>query len=149
MAAFKQHCAFTLWKGALITDHYGQLTPAGETTMGHLGAIRTLKNLPPDDVLLDYLRQAVELNEKGIKLPPRNKNIEKKELVVPDDLLLALSLNPQAELVFEKFSYSHKKEYLEWIQEAKTEATRQKRINTTVEWLLEGKGRNWKHLNKA
>jgi uncharacterized protein YdeI (YjbR/CyaY-like superfamily) len=87
----------------------------------------------------------VELNEKGVKVA--KKPVEKKELVIPKDLTAALSKNKPAKIAFDKFSYSHKKEYVQWIEEAKTDATRNKRLATTVEWLSEGKSRNWKYEN--
>jgi uncharacterized protein YdeI (YjbR/CyaY-like superfamily) len=73
--------------------------------------------------------------------------VARKELAVPDDLTAALKKNKKAQAVFEKLSYSHKKEYIEWITEAKTDATRLKRIKTAIEWMAEGKSRNWKYVN--
>lgn len=141
MAAFKQHCAFGFWKQQL-------LKPAGidtdRNTLSSFGKITSLKDLPKDKVIIELIHQAIELNEKGIKVPQK-KPTERKELVMPDVLENALKKNSRAKAVFEKFSYSHKKEYIEWINEAKTDATREKRIGTTIEWLAEGKSRNWKY----
>ena len=146
MASFKQHCAFTFWKGSIMSDPEGMLALVGErTAMGHLGRIQSLKDLPSDDILLRYLAEAIRLNAEGIPLPPKANKGERPELVVPDYFREALSQSPKALATFEAFSYSHKRDYLEWITEAKTEATRQKRIATALEWLTEGKGRNWKH----
>lgn len=139
-AAFKQHCTFGFWKQSLMeTDAF----PKNKTAMGSFGRITSIKELPNDKVMIDLIHQAMELNEKGIKV--QKKPVEKKELVVPDDLKKALSKNKAAKAVFEKFSPSHKREYVMWIEEAKTEPTRNKRLATTVEWLSEGKSRNWKY----
>jgi len=141
MAAFKQHCSFGFWKQSLLES---DAIPKTKTAMGSFGRITSLKDLPPDKVMIGLIHQAMELNEKGIKTPQK-KPSEKKELVVPEELTKALSKNKAANAQFEKFSYSHKKEYIEWITEAKTEPTRLKRLATTIEWLSEGKSRNWKY----
>jgi uncharacterized protein YdeI (YjbR/CyaY-like superfamily) len=142
MASFKQHCAFGFWKQSLMEQ---DAFPAEKTAMGSFGRITSIKDLPPDKVMLRLVQQAVELNEKGVKVAKRP--VEKKELVIPKDLTAALSKNKPAKIAFDKFSYSHKKEYVQWIEEAKTDATRNKRLATTVEWLSEGKSRNWKYEN--
>ena len=140
MAAFKQHCALGFWKQSLLeTDAF----PAEKTAMGSFGRITSIKDLPPDKVMIKLIHQAIELNEKGVKIA--KKPVEKKELVVPKDLTSALSKNKAAKTAFDNFSYSHKKEYVMWIEEAKTEPTREKRLATTVEWLAEGKSKNWKY----
>ena len=140
MAAFKEHCSFGFWKEKLI-DGLGD----NAMGMGSLGKIKSLDDLPADELLLTYMREAVLLNEKGIKLP---KNpAKKKELIIPKELTEALNKNIKAKAVFEEFSYSHQKEYVEWVDEAKREETKQKRINQTIEWLKEGKHRNWKYEN--
>lgn len=147
MAAFKQHCAFGLWLGSLLKDNNGILSAVGEkTAMGHLGQIKTLEDLPEDKVLAEYIRQAMILNEKGIKLPKKAIPAAPKELIIPDYLLEALEDNPIAQEHFERFSYSNKKEYVDWLTDAKTETTRASRLATTIEWLEEGKVRNWKYL---
>lgn len=146
MAAFKEHCAFSFWKAKLMDDPHGLLGEKEEKAMGHFGRIRSLKDLPEDRVLLDYLLQAKKLNEEGKKVSPRKpSDKEKQELEVPPDLMAALKKNSTAMLGFEKFPYSHRKEYINWINEAKTEETRVRRIATTVEWTAEGKSRNWKY----
>lgn len=144
MAAFKQHCSLGFWKAAIMEDPKGLLTIMEKASMGHLGKIASLKDLPPDKTLLSYIREADRLNREGIKIPPKPV-AEKKELEVPPALTAALKKHKAADKVFRDFSYSHRKEYIEWITEAKTEATRDKRIAQAVEWIAEGKGRNWKY----
>lgn len=87
----------------------------------------------------------MRLNEDGIKLPAKEKKTEKTEIQMPEELTVALKRNKKAMATFEQFSPSHKREYLEWITEAKSDATREKRIDTTIEWLTEGKSRHWKY----
>jgi uncharacterized protein YdeI (YjbR/CyaY-like superfamily) len=144
MASFKNHCAFGFWKGSLMKDEYGIFKERSEA-MGLLGKITSFKDLPPDEILIAYIQQAILLNENNIKLPPKPKSTEKKELVVPEYLMEALQEDPEALAVFQNFSTSNKKDYVLWLEEAKTEATRQKRLVTTLVWLAEGKTRMWKY----
>jgi uncharacterized protein YdeI (YjbR/CyaY-like superfamily) len=115
--------------------------------MGHAGKIKTLSDLPPDKVLISWIKEAAKLNDEGVKLPPRKKT-EKKDLVIPDYFTKAVAKNKKALKVFEEFSPSHKKEYVQWITEAKTEETRNRRMDAAIEWIAEGKGRNWKYERK-
>ena len=149
-AAFKQHATFGFWKYRLMDDPAGQLkeiSNKGGEAMGNLGRIKGIEDLPSDKVIIGFLKQAKDLNEKGIKLPPKKK-IPQKELKVPDDLITALKKNKAAGKVFNQFPPSHKKEYVEWITEAKTETTRLKRLKTAIGWMEEGKSRNWKYMSK-
>ncbi|NJD23222.1 MAG: hypothetical protein FIA82_11230 [Melioribacter sp.] len=145
MAAFKQHCVFGFWKAALMKDPVLMSNAKSETAMGHLGRITSLKDLPSDKTLISYLKEAAKLNADGVKLPKKKISSEKKVIVVPNYFSKELKKNQKANETFNNFSYSHKKEYVEWITEAKTEETRNKRIATTLEWLAEGKARNWKY----
>ena len=147
MAAFKAHCAFVFWKAALMKDPALQQNAAEETAMGHLGKITHLKDLPSDEKMLAYLHEAVEINKKGIPLPKKSP-ASKKALTVPDDLKAALEQNPASLNTFEQFSYTHQKEYIEWITEAKTSATRTKRLHTAIAYMEAGKPRNWKYMKE-
>ncbi len=115
--------------------------------MGQLGRITSLADLPSDQVLLGYIREAVRLNEQGIKPPRPAKPRNKPPVTVPPDLNAALRKNKQALVTFENFAPSHKREYIQWLTEAKRQETRLKRLETTVAWLAEGKPRNWKYMN--
>ncbi len=144
MAAFKEHCAFGLWKGSLVLNKEGDYTKDG---MGHLGRITKLSDLPSKKVLTGYIKEGMKLNDAGVKSPTRSKPKQSKEVVVPQELTSALGKNKKALAAFEKFSPSHKREYIQWITEAKTEATRTRRLETAIEWMAEGKPRNWKYMN--
>jgi len=144
IAAFKEHCTFGFWKQSLL-DFDGFSTE--KTAMGSFGRITSKKDLPPDDVLIKLVQQAVELNENGVKVQKAKPAVSKKELVIPDYLTAALKKNKAAQTTFDNFPPSCKKEYVQWITEAKTEPTREKRLATTIEWLSEGKRRNWKYEN--
>ncbi|MBX2916167.1 MAG: YdeI/OmpD-associated family protein [Cyclobacteriaceae bacterium] len=146
MASFKQHCAFGFWKATLMKDTTLMKNAASETAMGHLGKIQSLTDLPPDKTLIRFIKEAVKLNEAGAKVA--KKSVEKKELIVPTYFQKALKADKLALKTFTNFSYSNQKEYVEWITEAKTEATREKRMATAIEWLAEGKVRNWKYIRK-
>jgi len=147
MAAFKQHCAFGFWKTKLMKDAK-EMMGQNEYAMGHLGKIRSLKDLPPDKKITAWIKEAMKLNDDDVKLPERKKSVFTKEIEVPDALQKALIKNKLAATTFSNFSPSHKNEYIEWINEAKTEETKSKRIATTIEWLMEGKSRNWKYERK-
>lgn len=146
MASFKHHCAFSFWKAAVLKDPHKILTAVGETAMGHFGKIQSLADLPSDEILIQYLKEAVQLNESDVKVPSRAKPIALKDLEIPEYLVDALNQNKRAKATFENFSYSNKKEYVEWLTDAKTEATREKRLQTAIEWMAEGKIRNWKYV---
>ena len=139
MAAFKEHCAFGFWKQKLM-----DLKPVDATAMGSFGRIASLKDLPKDREIVAMIHYAMELNEKGIKVPKKTVP-PKGEVIVPKELADALANNKRAKASFDNGSPSHRREYVDWITEAKTEPTRDKRIATAVEWLSEGKARNWKY----
>ncbi len=147
MAAFKQHCAIGFWKAGLMKNNEKLMSAAkSESAMGHLGKITSLKDLPKDSVLAKYIHEGMKLNELGIKMPV--KKTKSADVEVPDYFSAALSKNKKAKEHFEAGSNSHKKEYVTWITEAKTEETRKKRMATAIEWLSEGKSRNWKYEKK-
>ncbi|MBL0355743.1 MAG: YdeI/OmpD-associated family protein [Chitinophagaceae bacterium] len=145
MAAFKQHAIFGFWKAALMKDKSLLETAQSEVAMGHLGRITSLKDLPPDKKIIAWIKEAMELNENGIKLPPKAISTEKKEITAPDYFIKALAKNKKARVTFEALAYSHKKEYIQWITEAKTAETRNKRMLQAIEMMAEGKSRNWKY----
>ena len=142
MAAFKAHCAVGFWNGALL-----KIDSTLDKAMGQFGRITSLAELPGDKEFARIIKAAMKLHIEGAKSPSRSKPAEKKELVVPDYFLAAVKKNKKALATFEGFSPSKQKEYVEWITEAKTEATRDKRLIQAVEWMAEGKVRNWKYLN--
>ncbi len=146
MAAFKQHAVFGFWKEELLRGQVKLFanTPAGKTAMGSLGRITSLQDLPKDNLLQQAIRAAMKLNDAGIKVP-RAKPIKKTTLRTPSFLLTALKQHPRAYATWQQLRYSHKKEYIEWITQAKTDTTRDKRLATTIEWLINGKSRNWKY----
>lgn len=134
MAAFKEHCSFTFLKASLMKNADTFKAKQNES-MGHLGKIKYLSDLPSDKILFSYLKEAIKLNDEGIKLPPKKKNSEPGELIIPQYLSNALSENHDANKIFEAFSPSHKKQYVQWLTEAKTEATRNKRIAKAIEQI--------------
>ncbi len=145
MAAFKEHCTFGFWKGELMTDKFKVMIARGESAMGHFGKIKSVTDLPADKIMLAYIKEAAKLNGDGIKLPPK-KNLKLKSVQAPPDLKRALSKNKLAAETFTLFSNSNKKDYVEWLEEAKTDTTRAKRLKQAVEWMEEGKVRNWKYI---
>ena len=141
MVAFKEHAAFHFWKGELITG-----TPLGADGMGaasQFGRMTSVKDLPPKKTLVAYIKKAMKLNEEGVKVERARK--KRPTLAMPADFLSAIKKNKKAFTSYEAFSPSHRREYIEWIIEAKTDATRGKRVAQAVEWMAEGKSRNWKY----
>ena len=145
MSAFKRHVSYGFWKAGLMSDPEGLLEKAGNTEMAVLKATCP-GDLPADEILLQYIREAVALNEKGVKIPRARAAKRPRQLEVPDDLMAAIRADEQAVATFEGFSYSNRKEYVEWVTAAKRPATRAQRLATTVEWLAEGKPRYWKYI---
>jgi uncharacterized protein YdeI (YjbR/CyaY-like superfamily) len=144
MAAFKEHCAFGFWKADLILDRDKRTDKGG---MGTFGCIRSLKDLPNEKTLVGYVKKAAALNEAGIKVP-RAEPKTREPLATPDYFAAALKKNAKAKKTFDSFSPSHRREYIEWVTEAKREQTRNERLAKSLEWLAEGKPRNWKYVPK-
>jgi uncharacterized protein YdeI (YjbR/CyaY-like superfamily) len=142
MASFKQHAAFGFWKGSLVLGEQSKNAEA----MGQLGRLTKLADLPPAKVLAGYIRKAVALNDDGVKVVRAARRAAPKTLRVPAELAVALNQNQNAHDTFSGFSPSHKREYIEWITEAKSAATRALRVTKAIEWMAEGKGRNWKYM---
>jgi uncharacterized protein YdeI (YjbR/CyaY-like superfamily) len=149
IGAFKQHCIAGFWKAALLKDpkgYIGARKAQGGESMGNLGCMKTVKDIPPDKAMIDFLKQAKKLNDEGIKVDRKATSI--KTLTIPKELTSALNKHKKAKETFENFSPSQKREYAEWISEAKLVETRNRRLATTIEWLKEGKTRNWKYAKK-
>ena len=145
MAAFKGHCAFTFWKAPLLKS--AALQKVNREAMGNFGRITTIKDLPPRSSLVALVRQAAQLNEGGVKMrraAPGSKGAVK----VPTYMMKALNKNARALRTFRSFTPGAKREYVEWVAEARTQETRARRLATAVQWLSEGKQRNWKYLSK-
>jgi uncharacterized protein YdeI (YjbR/CyaY-like superfamily) len=141
IASFKKHCAINFWKQSLIFGDEKQ-----RDAMGQFGRITSLSDLPSDKKIIEYIKKAAKLNEDGVKVLRRAPKKQKQELALPDSLIAALKRNSRALAAFENFSPSQKREYVEWITEAKTAPTRESRLATAVEWMEQGKTRHWKYL---
>jgi uncharacterized protein YdeI (YjbR/CyaY-like superfamily) len=145
MAAFKKHCAFGFWKEKMLNDPKGYLKVDGEeSSAGSFGQILSISDLPPEEVLIDFIHQAIAINEKGIKVE-KKPAAPKAEVAMTPEFDQMLKANLAAMDHFEKFSPSKKREYLEWFVDAKSAATREKRMEQALEWIAEGKSRNWKY----
>ena len=142
MAAFKQHASFGFWKHALVV---GEGEP--RDGMGSYGKMLSLDDFPAKKIVLAHIRKAMKLNEDGVKMPAARKAASKLPPEMPEDLVAALNRDNAAKATFDAFPPSCRREYIEWIVEAKREETRAKRLAQTVEWLAEGKRRNWKYEN--
>ena len=136
MAAFKAHCMFGLWKAPLVVG--------GADPHNRYRQIKSVADLPAEKEMAALIRKAMSLNDEGVVVEraPRTKKAPAR---LPADLVAALQKNKKARTAFDAFSPSHKREYIEWITEAKREETRLKRVQTAVLWIAEGKARNWKY----
>lgn len=147
-ASFKAHCSFGFWKASLMKDNELLLSNAkSEAAMGHLGKLTSLKDVPSDKRITAWIKDAMRLNDEGVKVE-KKKPVTQKELEIPGYFTKAVQKNKKAWKVFEAFSPSNKKEYVLWVDEAKTEDTRNKRLEQAIEWMAEGKPRNWKYMKE-
>ena len=142
MAAFKQHASFGYWQHALVMGERVE-----RDGMGSYGKMASPRDVPSTKRLVADIRKAMKLNEDGVKAPAARTSAPKPAAEIPPELLAALKGNKLAEATFDGFPPSCKREYIDWITEAKREQTRAKRIAQTIEWLVEGKRRNWKYEN--
>ena len=148
IAAFKQHCTFGFWREALLRKQAGGAFDARDKAWGQFGRITSLDDLPSDAFIRGLVKRAAALHDAGVKAPAKPRPKGNRRLAVPAYFTAALRRNPRAHAAFKAFPYSHRKEYVEWVSEAKTEATRQRRIATALEWMAEGRPRNWKYERK-
>lgn len=143
MATFKTYSALGFWKAPLLDDKHGVLK-IGDGKAGSFGPIYTVDDLPSTEILTDLIKQAIAFNENG-KTVEKKAATPKAEVGIPEYLIETLKASPAALYNFEKFSPSQKREYVEWITDAKTDTTRAKRLQTALEWIADGKTRNWKY----
>ena len=142
MASFKAHCALNFWKAPLLKE--SGIPAKSAEAMGQFGRLTALSDLPARKDLVALVKKAASLNDAGVKAP-RRAAAPKKAIRPPAAFTAALKKSKKAQSTFDALPPSHQREYLEWIVEAKTDATRDKRIATAIEWLAEGKSRNWKY----
>ena len=135
LGSFKAHASLTLWK-------MGEATGREEEGMGQFGRLTSLADLPPDAEVIALIQATAEARETA---PPRPKAPPRPELPVPEELAAALAQSPKAQAAWDGFAPSHRREYSEWIGEAKRAETRAQRVAQAIEWIAEGKQRNWKY----
>ena len=143
MAAFKHHAVFGFWKSSLVLgDRATNANP-----MEQFGRLTKVSDLPSAGTLSAYVKKAARLNDQGVTVG-RKPKAPPKPIRVPLDLAAALKKQKRAVAAFGAFSPSHKREYIEWITDAKSEETRARRLTQAIEWIAEGKSRNWKYERK-
>lgn len=144
MAGFKNHCSFSLYKAEMMKDKTIQDSVKAGKKFGYMDKVKDISELPAKKALVAYIKEVMVLNESGIKkvLPKSDKP---KVFEVPDYFEKALHYNKAAKEVFYSKSDSFRKEYIVWISDAKTDDTRQKRIQESLKWIAEGKGRFWQY----
>lgn len=143
MASYKNHCSFTFIKAELMSDSRLKESKSLKPTQRFMGKVTSLKDLPSDAEFSKLLKEAMGLNDKGIKAVAK-KSVTVKDLAVPDYMAKRLAKNPEAKAIFDSKSNSFRKEYIVWVSSAKTDETRQKRLDEALGWIAEGKSRFWK-----
>ena len=141
MAAFKAHAAVNFWRGQELRGE-----AANADGMGQFGKLASTADLPPDSELDRLIRQAADLAHSA----PAPRKVKHAPTAPPElhpDFAKALDAAPKAKAVLDGFPPSARRDYLEWIGDAKQDSTRSKRITTAIEWLSEGKRRHWKYQN--
>ena len=151
MSAFNEHCSFGFW-GEEIAAVLREANLLQPDAMGSLGRLTRVEDLPAHKQMLSLLRQAAALVDSGQYTSPiaaRNKVVKAPAAAIeaPPEFTKALKDNRKASAAFAAFSPSCKREYVEWIADAKRAETRDKRIATAIDWISEGKQRNWKYQN--
>ena len=146
-AAYKQHCSFTFYKDALMGDARLRANDEVSAAKRFMGKLTSVADLPPDRELKSWIKEAMVLNEQGLKLPARESKTP-KDVSMPAAFAEKLQSSPTVKEIFESKSASFQKEYKLWIGEAKTEATRDKRIEEAMAWIAEGRGRFWKYAKQ-
>jgi len=147
IAGFKNHCSFSLYKAEFMIDKEIAESVKSGKKFGYMDKLKSVSELPSKEVLVSLLKEAMTINEKGIK---KEKPVSDKPKVIetPDYLVEVLNANKKAKEVWESKSDSYRKDYLVWIIDAKTDTTRQRRIEQSLEWIAEGKGRFWQYAKK-
>jgi len=148
MASFMSHSAFFFRRPDLIKGLKENSKTGDEKAMGQFGHLKSLKDLPADSKLLEWMREAAKLNAADVPEKIKKKIVKKKILKAPDYFSKSINTNKKAAEKFKLFTDAQRNEYIEWVSEAKTETTRNSRMKTMLEWVKEGKPRNWKYMEK-
>lgn len=146
ITAFKQYCSMGFWLHGEMKTIENLETNAEKSNMFSLGKIKAPEDLPSKIQMKNMILEAMELTDMGVKM--KKSAPSKTEIEIPDYFQKALEKNKKAAEVFDKASPSFRKEYVMWIIDAKTENTQNRRIEQALEWMSEGKGRNWKYEKK-
>jgi len=141
MAAFKQHAVFGFWKHKLVVG----ADRRAQTAMGSFGCIKSMADLPPRKTLVALVKKARQLNDEGVKVVRDKTTKNKKRAAMHPELKAALAKSKKAQATFAAFPPSAQYEYVEWVAEAKTDDTRERRVAQSVDWLAQGKRRHWKY----
>ena len=145
MASFKKHVSYGFWRAGEMDDPHDLLGKERKASFMRIRA-ESVKDLPTKTVLVSYVKQARRLNEAGQPVRAKKKPAQTTPKA-PAELTRAIQASPKAAAFWKTLAPGYRKEYVEWVTDAKREATREKRLLQTVEWLAEGKKRNWKYMD--
>lgn len=151
MAAFKQHCSFGFWggeMGAVMKQDGREGEDGAKGSRGAFGRITSVADLPSNKEMMGYIKQAIAFTETAVDTPKSAKTRKPKpEVEPPAEFVLAMKQREGAAEAFATLSPSCRREYVNWILEAKRAETKERRIQTAVQWITEGKSLNWKYEN--
>jgi uncharacterized protein YdeI (YjbR/CyaY-like superfamily) len=146
MAAFKKYCSLGFWKQDLLLT---RLPAADRKALESMGKLTSVEELPSDAAMIRIIKVAAKMNEDGVKVArPKPRPASERVVETPAFLQAALKKNAKARAAYEAFSFSHRKEYVDWLNDAKTDETRARRLASALEWMAEGKSRNWKYQRR-
>ncbi|NBL63965.1 hypothetical protein GV828_01990 [Flavobacterium sp. NST-5] len=145
LMAYKNYCGFMFVKSELMIDPRLKNNKELKAPERFLGNLKSLEDLPLEEEFASFVMEAMMLNEQKIKVPKKT-SAETKPIEIPQAFSDALVKNARAQEIFNEKSPSFRKEYITWIADAKTEHTRNKRIDEAIQWISEGKGRHWKYM---
>ena len=145
-AGFKNHATFGINLAEQMTDSRNVFIRGEKTGMWNFGKLTSIEELPSDEIILEYLHEAILLHDQGVKLHSQKAKPTAK-FEISEALIEALKKQNMLKQ-FETFSTYYKNEYAEWISDAKTESTRGKRIAQAIQYISEGKPRNWKYMKQ-
>lgn len=139
LAFFKSHVGLNFFKGSLIEDLHGLYDNASMDKGNRIIKYKTINEIN-ENLLEYYIYEAIKHNKEGAKITSKKVEIE-----VPKDLAKALEKDIMAKDFFTNLAPGYKRDYIDWIISAKQEKTRLKRLETTLEWLGQGKKKNWRY----
>lgn len=147
LAAFKKYFGLWFFQGALLKDKQKVFVNAqeGKTKAMMQWRFYALEEIKTD-LIKDYVLEAIENVKQGKEIKPVRRN-KKSKLIIPPELLNTLDENRELKEKFETFTESKKREFAEYIIDAKRSTTKASRLQKIIPMILRGEGLNDKYRN--